>query len=86
LHVTAVSAVIHGLAGLDVPGVTAVSDLTAVSDVTAVSAVISGLAVSDVTAISCSYCIIVHFHHAFSILHHYMQPCPWSLPAKTQSR
>jgi hypothetical protein len=26
------------------------------------------------------YCIIVQFHHAFSILYHCMQPCPAALP------
>jgi hypothetical protein len=29
---------------------------------------------------SSKYCIIVQFHHAFSILHHCMQPCPAALP------
>jgi hypothetical protein len=29
---------------------------------------------------SSKYCIIVQFHHAFSILHHCMHPCNAALP------
>jgi hypothetical protein len=41
----------------------------------------SSLARQPNTKYSSKYCIIVQFHHAFSILHHCMHPCPAAFPA-----